>query len=235
MPSPATLAARDITSARTLGSATEQLHDVTLAFEPATFHLLLGGPNSGHNLLLRLLGLLEAPDSGDILLQGESTREWTEDRRIDTRSRHFGFVFEAPFLLPTFNVVENIAMPLFKLTEATPEQAREETRRVLDHVGMADAADFSVESLPLWAQQRVALARALVTRPQALFVENLDALAQDGDLIALLELLSATRRSLGCCIVATAASHDIVHFANRVVQMDEGRVVRDWHPGGLLS
>ena len=126
-------------------------------------------------------------------------------------------------------------MPFFKLTEATPEQAREETHRVLDHVGMADYADSAIEALPLWAQQRVALARALITHPQAVFVENIDCLARDSELISLLELLAATRRALGCCIIATAASRDLVHFANRAVEMAAGRVVRDWHPGGLLS
>ena len=229
------LLARDVSCSRTFGCETERLADVTLGFEPATLHLLFGGSGSGRNLLLRLLGLIARPDAGEILVTGESTRDWTDDQCNALRSRYFGFVFEAPLLLPSFNVVENIAMPFFKLTEATPEQAREETRRVLEHVGMAEYADASVEALPVWAQQRVALARALITHPQALFVENIDSLARDGDLIALLELLAHTRRSLGCCIIATAASRDLIHFANRAVELAEGRVVRDWRPGGLLS
>ena len=229
------LLARNVRCSRTFGGEVGQLVDVTLGFEPASMHLLFGGPGSGRNLLLRLLGLLERPDSGEIVVTGESTREWTDAQCAAFRSRYFGFVFEAPLLLPSFNVVENIATPFFKLTEATPEQAREETHRVLAHVGMTDYADSAVEALPLWAQQRVALARALVTRPQAVFVENIDSLAHDDELISLLELLAATRRSLGCCIVATAASRDLVHFANRAVELAAGRVVRDWRPGGLLS
>jgi ABC-type lipoprotein export system ATPase subunit len=229
------LLARNVCCSRTLGGEAGQVADVTLGFEPATLHLLFGGPGSGRNLLLRMLGLLERPDSGEILVTGESTRDWTEAQCNALRSRHFGFVFEAPLLLPSFNVVENIAMPFFKLTEATPEQAREETHRVLAHVGMTEYADSAIEALPLWAQQRVALARALITRPQAVFVENIDSFARDGDLISLLELLAATRRSQGCCIIASAASRDLIHFANRAVEMAEGRVVRDWHPGGLFT
>lgn len=230
-----TLQACNVSCTRNCGSETEMLDGVTLGFEPASLHLLFGGPGSGRNLLLRLLGLIERPDSGEIVVTGTSTRNWTEAQCTEMRSRHFGFVFEAPLLLPSFNVAENIAMPFFKLTQATPEQAREETHRVLAHVGMADYADAAVEALPLWAQQRVAIARALMMHPQAVFVENLDTLARDGDLIALLDLLSATRRTLGCCVIATAASRDLIHFCNRAVEMAEGRVVRDWHPGGLLS
>ena len=229
------LLARNVSCSRSLGGKAEQLVSVTLGFEPASLNLLFGGTGSGRNLLLRLLGLIERPDSGEIVVTGESTRDWTDAQCTELRSRHFGFVFEAPLLVPAFNVAENIAMPFFKLTEATPEQAREETHRVLDHVGMADYADSAIEALPLWAQQRVALARALITHPQAVFVENIDCLARDSELISLLELLAATRRALGCCIIATAASRDLVHFANRAVEMAAGRVVRDWHPGGLLS
>lgn len=229
------LLARHLSASRPTASGPEQVVDVTLGFEPASLNVIFGGPCSGRNLLLRLLGLLERPEAGEILVGGESTREWTEAQCASVRSRHFGFVFEAPLLLPSFNVAENIAMPLFKLTEASPQQAREETHRVLAHVGMADYGESTVDALPLWAQQRVALARALVLHPQTLIVENLDRLSHDGDLISLLELLNITRRTLGCCIVATAASRDLVHFGTRAVEMAEGRVVKDWQPGGLLS
>ena len=208
----------------------EPLAGVTLGFETASFNLIYGGSGSGLNRLLRLLSLMERPQEGEILLDGQSTRDWTEDQCADFRSRHFGFVFEAPLLIPNFNVAENIATPLFRLTEATPEQARKETQRVLAHVGLEDEAETAIESLPLWAQQRVALARALVTRPRALFVENLDAFSRDLELIAHLDLLSATRRTLGCCIIATAANRDLSRFAQRVVEMAAGQVVRDWHP-----
>ena len=213
----------------------EPLAGVTLGFEPASFNLVFGKAGSGRNRLLRLLGLMERPQEGEISVDGQSTRGWTDAQCAEFRSRHFGFVFETPLLIPNFNVAENIAMPLFKLTEATPEQARQETQRVLAHVGLEDEGESAIESLPQWAQQRVALARALVTRPQALFVENLDAFSRDGELIALLDLLSATRRTMGCCVIATAANHDLAHFTQRAVEMAAGQVVRSWHSGSPLS
>ena len=213
----------------------ERLCDVSLGFEAASLNLLYGPHGSGCNLLLRYLGLMARPGSGEVFLTGQSTHGWTDAQCIEARSRHFGFVFETPLLIPSFNVAENVAMPFFKLTQASPELAREATGRVLEHVGMASAAEEKVDALPLWARQRVALARALVTRPQALFVENIDALFRDGELISILELLSNTRRTLGCCIIATAAHADVAHFATRAVEMAGGQVVRDWQPGGFLS
>ncbi|MEI8234180.1 MAG: ATP-binding cassette domain-containing protein [Verrucomicrobiota bacterium] len=229
------LLARNVTASRSTGGAPERIEGLTLGFEPATLNLLFGPPESGRNLLLRLLGLLERPEAGEVFVTGASTQGWSADQCADLRNRHFGFVFETPLLLPAFNVAENIAMPFFKSTEATPEEAREATRRVLAHVGLAEEAGTPVEALTLEAQQRVALARALVLRPQALFVENLDSLARDSALIGLLDLLAATRRLEGCCIIATARNADLVRFANRAVEMAGGSVVRDWRPGGLLS
>lgn len=213
----------------------EPLAGVTLGFGASSFNLVFGGAGSGRNRLLRLLGLMERPQEGDIFVEGQSTRDWTDAQCSEFRSRHFGFVFETPLLIPNFNVAENIATPLFKLTEATPEQAREETQRVLAHVGLEDEGESTIESLPLWAQQRVALARALVTRPQALFVENLDTFSRDGELIALLDLLSATHRALGCCVIATATHRDLSHFAQRVVEMAAGQVLSDSTPRSPLS
>lgn len=229
------LLARNVTASRLSGGTPERIEALTLGFEPAAFHLLFGPADCGRNLLLRLLGLLEHPQEGEIVVTGDSTKDWTADQRHALRDRHFGFVFETPLLLPAFNVAENIAMPFFKNTEASPEEARDATRRVLGLVGLEEEAGTPVDDLPLEAQQRVALARALVLRPQALFVENLDTLARDGALIGLLDLLAAARHAEGCCVIATAASSDLVRFADRAVQMEAGAVVRDWRPGKLFS
>lgn len=230
------LSAQNVSGSRSFGSEeSECLGNVTIGFQPASLNILYGGRGSGRNLLLRYLGLLERPASGDILVTGESTHGWEDARLIETRSRNFGFVFESPLLLPSFNVAENIAMPFFKLTQATPDQAREATRRALEEVGLPDCANTAVESLPLWAQQRVSIARALVTHPRALFVENIDTLSRDGELISLLELLSTIRRLHGCCIIVSAAHGDLAHFATRAVEMAGGNIMRDWNPGGLLS
>lgn len=228
-----TVSALNVSGSNPAGEPVERVCGVSLGFEPASLNLLYGGAGSGCGLLWRYLGLLERPASGEIFITGQSTQGWSDAECIETRSRHFGFIFEAPLLVPSFNVAENVALPFFKLTQAAPGQVREATVRVLEHVGLADAAEESVEALPLWAQMRVALARALVLHPQAIFVEAIDTLLRDRELISILELLSATRRTLGCCIVATAAHADVAHFATRAVEMAGGRVVRDWKPGGL--
>ena len=226
---------RKVTCSRILGSLPTRVTDLTVEFEPGTLNVLFGGPGCGKNLLLRLLALMEAPDEGDVILRGDSTRGWSDAQRLEWRSHHFGFVFEAPFLLPSFNVIENIAMPLFKLTGVPPEEAREHTDRVLDFIEMRQYAESYTEQLPLWAQLRISLARALIIKPLALFVENVDGVLKNDELIAFLNVLSAARRNFGCCVLVTACSGDVAAFGTRCLEMAEGRVLRDWTPGGLFS
>jgi len=229
------LAARNVSCSRTIGSIPSRVLEVTAQFEPGTMTVLFGQPGCGKNLLLRLLALMETPDRGEVEVLGESTRQWDETRRSEVRSRHFGFVFEAPFLLPSFTVIENIAMPLFKLTGVLPEEAREHTDHVLGFVDMLQCADCPPDRLPLWAQLRISLARALVIKPIAVFVENIDTVLRDDELISFLNLLTKARRTFGCCLLLTTTSRELVSYGTRAIEMADGIMVRDWAPKGLFS
>lgn len=229
------LSARNITSSRVCGAQATHILNTTVAFEDATLNLLIGPQRSGKNLLLRTLGLIDQPDRGEVEVFGRSTKAWSPRERMEIRSRHFGFVFESPFLLPSFSVVENVAMPFFKLSGASPDVARQRTGEALALTGISPCAEIAVEELSLQIQLRVALARAVVHRPMALFIENIDAILRNEDLITFMELLAHIRRSMGCCILATATNRDLAAFGNRALEFSGGEITRDWNPGGLLS
>ena len=229
---PFSLATRNVSCSRGDGL---QVLEVTTCFEQATLNVLYGSVGSGNALLLRLLALMEVPDAGEVAIDGNSTLGWTETQRTDMRSHHFGFVFGAPFLLPSLTVIENIAMPLFKLTGIRPEEARVHTERVLEFVDLPHCAEWPSGELPLWTQLRISLARALVTTPDALFVEKLDRLAGQDEQTGFMDLLGAVPRTFGTCVLATAVCTEAVCVAGRALEMREGRVVRDWNPGGYLS
>src|SRR5688572_6865236 len=92
------------------------VHGFDAAFAAGRFHLLRGPAGCGKNLILRWLGLLQPTEDGDVFVEGSATRELSEETRADLRTQRFGFVFTAPFLLNTFTVIENVAMPLFKVS-----------------------------------------------------------------------------------------------------------------------
>lgn len=232
---PSTLVARNVSCSRVSGAETEQILDLNVAFEPATLNLLLGPAQGGKALLLRLLGLLAEPSRGSIEALQQSTEGWSETERREFRNRHFGFVFESPFLLPSFSVVENIAMPFFKLTNADPQTARDRTREVLRFTGLGQCEEIEADKLPLPLQLRVSLARALVSGPSAILIENLDRFLREEELVCFLELLASVRHTYGCCLIVTGTARDLAPFANRALEISDGRITRDWNPGGLLS
>lgn len=199
----------------------------SLTFPRSTFNLLAGGDESGGTLLLRVLGLLQPPDSGDVLLHGKMTAGLPEDERTDLRNIHFGYVFAAPFLLPAFTAMENVAMPLFRISHLDPAEARARTGELLEFAGVADLAQEMTHLLDIRDQLRVSLARALANRPEILIVENLSRLIAGQELRDFAALLRQAVAQFGTCIIAATDSHFPTMRGDRVIELVDGIVQRD--------
>jgi len=205
----------------------ETVRVLTATFAPGRFHILRGPTGGGKAVLLRLLGLLQAPEAGELFVLGSPTRALREDVRAELRTQRFGFVFSAPFLLSSFSVIENVAMPLFKVSQVTPEEARRRTETLLAFVGLAESAEATVEELSPLAQYRVAVARGLINEPSFLLVENLDGALAGGDLHAFVELLHRVGEAFGTTIIATASPALPLLWPHRVLDIADGVINGD--------
>jgi putative ABC transport system ATP-binding protein len=136
-----------------------------------SFTALLGAPSDGGLLLWKILGLLEQPDSGQVSVCGEPVTGLPSPRVEQIRNRHCGFVFESPFLLPSLSLIENIAMPLFKLGHLAPQEARTRTEELLDFVELRHLAQSAIHKLSAAEQWTASLARALSLQPSLLLIE----------------------------------------------------------------
>jgi len=200
---------------------------ISVAIHERTLSLIAGGDQDGGSLLLRLLGLLETPDEGDVLVRGVGTRQLADDARADLRSRHFGFLFALPYLLPSFSVVENVAMPLFKISGVGAAEAQQRTESMLEYVGMMGHADSAVGRLTFPDQHRVSLARALVNQPDMLIVENVDAELSGADLFEFIALIQRASAEFGVGVALTAKDRELARFTDRVVELSGGAICRD--------
>jgi ABC-type lipoprotein export system ATPase subunit len=221
---PPILEARNVCCLRD-GSAT--LRDISLTIDPASFNVLIGEVGSGKNLLLRVLGLLETPELGEVFVEGRPTTPLSADARADMRNLHFGYLFAAPFLLAAFSAVENVAMPFFRISHVDPPHARVRSEELLGFVDLQTAAQVPVGELTLGQQLRVSLARSLVNRPVALFVENLDTLLDGDESHRFNALLRLTCARFSTAIVATASPHFHVEKDDRRIELVIGTVAGD--------
>ena len=196
-----------------------------LDFARGTLHLLRGEPASGHELLLRVLGLLELPESGEVFVEAAGTRELGDDARLKLRERRLGFVFSAPFLLPAFTVIENIAMPLFKISDVEPPEARRRSEVVLELTGLTELSEMLCTDLGPLGQHRAALARAIVNEPAAVLVESLDAALIEDDLRAFTALLRLAANQLGIAVVASVSAAFLPAPGDRVIEVVDGLAI----------
>jgi len=209
------------------GADGERVTEMSATFAAGRFHILRGPVGGGKAVLLRWLGLLQIPDAGEVCVQDTPTRALTVEGRAELRTQRFGFVFAAPFLLTSFTVIENVAMPLFKVSQVTPEEARRRTETLLAFVGLAEAAEAAVEELPPLAQYRVALARGLINEPSFLHVEDLDGVLASEDLHAFVELLHRAVGQFGTTIIATASPALPLLWPHRVLDVADGAITGD--------
>jgi lipoprotein-releasing system ATP-binding protein len=200
---------------------------VSAAFCSGRLHILRGASDSGKTALFRFAGLLEPPAEGEVMVLGNATRSLDEDARAELRTQRLGFAFGAPFLLSTFSVIENVAMPLFKISQVDPSEARRRTEAVLDFVGLPSAVEARVEDLTASAQYSVAIARGLVNEPAALLVEDLDGVLAGGELDHFVNLLRKAAAAFGVAIIATASPDLKTQPGDRVLDIGQGVIVRD--------
>jgi putative ABC transport system ATP-binding protein len=218
-------ATRDLRKAyETGGAAVEALRGVTLSIDPGELIAITGPSGCGKSTLLHLLGGLDVPSGGTVMLAGERLDQLSEAKRAVLRRRHVGYVFQFFNLVANLSVADNVELPML-LTGRSPSAARARRTELLGRLGLnADDARKAPAELSGGEQQRVALARALANEPSVLLADeptgNLDSEAT-GEVIALLAECNAA----GQTIVLVTHDARVSAAARRRLRMEDGRVV----------
>lgn len=147
------------------------LKQVNLSVHPGDRIAIIGPSGSGKSTLLHLLGGLDKPSSGEVLMQGHAWPKLSEKKRCRLRNQHLGFIYQFHHLLPEFTAMENIALPLL-LADKSIKDAQAEALALLEKVGMTERAHHKPSQLSGGERQRVAIARALVHKPQCVLADE---------------------------------------------------------------
>ncbi|HXS78845.1 MAG TPA: ABC transporter ATP-binding protein [Gammaproteobacteria bacterium] len=199
------------------------LAGASVTVERGQFVTVMGRSGSGKSTLLRLIGGLEAADSGLVRVDDIDLTALTETERARRRRHGLGFVFQSFNLIPTLTVAENVELPL-ALNDVAPEKARRLRRELLKDLGLADCADRFPEDISGGEQQRVAIARAVIHEPKLVLADeptgNLDAETAQH----VLELLRRTCGERNATLIVASHSAELAARADRVVTIRAGRI-----------
>jgi putative ABC transport system ATP-binding protein len=222
---PVILEARDLVKRYPLGEGeVEALSGVSLTVERGEFVAIMGASGSGKSTMLHLLGGLDLPTAGEVVIDGVRISTLDDDRRTITRRDKTGFVFQFFNLIPLLSVAENVALP-FLIAGDSATRHRSRIDELLAMVGLTEKADHRPDQLSAGEQQRVALARALATSPAILLADeptgNLDYTTGT----EILDLLWDSAERLEQTIVLVTHDARAAAYADRVLVVRDGRIL----------
>ncbi len=205
-------------------NAVKAVDDVSFSVEPGEFVAIIGASGSGKSTLLHLIGGVDRPTSGKVFLDGKDIYSLNNDALAIFRRRQVGIVYQFYNLIPVLNVTENITLPVL-LDGKKPDNDRLE--ELLKILGLAERRGNLPNQLSGGQQQRVSIGRALINRPAILLADeptgNLDSKAGE----EIVNLLKLSNREYKQTVIVITHDPDIARQAQRVLTIEDGRLVRD--------
>lgn len=205
------------------GTEFRALDSANLKIKKGEFVAIVGPSGSGKSTLMHLIGLLDTPSLGTLLIDGRDVTKMSDKERSEMRNRMLGFVFQYHHLLPDFTALENVAMPLL-IAGKSRKEAKEIAEKLLKEVGLEDRMDHKPGELSGGQNQRVAVARALSCSPAIVLGDeptgNLD--TKTGDLIY--DLLRRLNRQYNQTFIVVTHNEDLASKADRIIRLVDGKI-----------
>lgn len=202
------------------------VNGVTLGFQEAEFAAIVGPSGSGKTTLLNLIGGLDKPSSGEILIDGTDLSRLKSSELIDFRMRNIGFVFQAYNLIPVLTAKENVEF-IMNLQKWSRKERDERTFELLKAVGLYDRMNSRPSKLSGGQQQRVAVARALASRPKFVLADEPTANLDSKSATTLLEIMEKLNHEEKITFIFSTHDVRVVKMAHRVITLEDGKVVSD--------
>jgi lipoprotein-releasing system ATP-binding protein len=203
------------------------LREVSLEVGRGESLAIVGPSGSGKSTLLHIMGTLDQPTSGSIMLDGQDLGALDERQLATVRNRQVGFVFQAHYLLPQCTVLENVLVPTLAVSPAaTRERAGDRAERLLKRVGLGDRLAHQPGELSGGERQRVAVVRALINQPQLLLADEPTGSLDHASAQALGQLLLELNREEGVTLIIVTHARELARRMARVLELKEGRLAR---------
>ena len=202
---------------------TQALRGVTASIENGEFTALVGPSGSGKTTLLQLIGCLDQPSTGNILINGKNVSHLNRNQRADMRRGSIGFIFQFFALIPTLSAYENVEMPLLLIGE-NPSIRKERVLQLLEEVGLSDRADNRPDQMSGGQQQRVAIARALATKPDLILADEPTANLDTANGEQVMEIMARLNKETGVTFIFATHDPRVIKYARRVITLRDGLI-----------
>lgn len=206
------------------------LFDITMTVPRGQFLALIGPSGSGKTTLLNIIGALDRPTSGHVLIEGQDLGKLSDEALASFRNRFLGFIFQFHYLLPEFNALENVLIPYWIGSGKPGKEVTEKAMYLLERVGLKDAARKRITLLSGGQQQRVAIARALLNDPQLILADEPTGALDTKTGEQVLELLDEIRRQSNTTMIMVTHNRDVALKADRIIELIDGKLCKEVYP-----
>lgn len=206
------------------GRTVNALTDVSLTIDEGVFLAIAGPSGSGKSTLLNMIGCIDTPDSGRIIIDGTDVSGRTPNQLSEYRARTVGFIFQTFNLFPVLSAWENVEYPLLQLTELSAAERRERVGRFLKLVDLARFGSHRPNQLSGGQRQRVAIARALATQPRIVLADEPTANLDHATGSEILRLMKAINQKYGTTFIFSTHDERVIAAADRLVRIEDGCV-----------
>lgn len=201
----------------------EVLKGVDLTVEKGEIVSIIGKSGAGKTTLLQIIGTLDKPDAGNVVIDGVDVFALKEKELADFRNRHIGFIFQFHQLLPEFNALENVMMPAM-IARVPEKEAERRAVQLLTELGMAERLTHKPNQLSGGEKQRVAAARAMMMSPDVILADEPSGSLDESNKKELHKLLLQMREQYGQTIIIVTHDKELAEISDRVIEMKDGVV-----------
>ncbi len=206
---------------------TQVLTDINTSFKKGSFSSIIGQSGSGKSTMLNIMGTLDTPTSGEVLINGVETTKLSKNKLAEIRNKNIGFVFQFHYLLPEFTALENVLMPYRIGNSSLTPEVRERAVELMKLVGLEKVINNNATQMSGGQQQRTAIARALLNNPEIILADEPTGNLDSNSTETIYNLLRDINERFGTTFIIITHDRRIAEKADRIIEIADGRISID--------